>query len=369
MESERKTVVLVTSSDWNEAPRLRHQMAKKLLEWYRLVWIQVPTSNSPEKKTLTHPTPNLTVLQLAKRSRLIELLWDNIPVFHRYFNRFLLKEIRSSLERLDFENINLITFQINFVEVLDLRQNGFSIYVCNDPFPSYRRKYHKRLFESYEAQIAKKVDVSLAVSDPLVQQLKNYSPNVKLFLPGHDIKISGEYEQTTSKEVVLTYMGFIDKRINYDWIKSFLREYPQIKMRFIGPIKSVNEVAELKEFSNVEFVPSVTGQMLFKELSKSNVLLLPFKGDNITVQYMSAPNKLFQYLVTGRPIVSCKIPALVELPNKCVYQSEDYSQFATNILKAIDEDNADLGKMRIEVAMKNSWANRGKELRSIIDNI
>lgn len=369
MKPNREVVVLVTSSDWYEAPRLRHQMAKKLLEWYHVIWIQVPTNNSPERNTLTNPVPNLTFLQLEKRNRIVELLWDNVPVIHRYINRSLVKDIRNSLSHLGLKKVNLVTFQINFVEVLGLRKNGFSIYVCNDPFPSYRRNYHKKLFQSYESKIAKKVDVSLAVSTPLVEQLKKYAPNVKLFLPSHDINISGDYDLPATKEITLTYMGFIDKRINYDWIKAFLEEHPSIKIRFVGPIKSSLEVVELKRFKNAEFVPSVTGAELHAELSKANVLLLPFKNDNITVKYMSAPNKLFQYLATGRPVVSCEIPALVKLPNKCVYQSSDYTRFSSNILLAIHEDSEALGKKRINVAMENSWENRGIELRSIIDEI
>ena len=321
---ERKVILLITSSDWYEAPRLRHQMAKKLLEWYDVIWIQCPSSISPSQINTYKPVPNLTVLQLPKRNRVQELLWDNIPIFHWLENLHLLHTIKKNIPNVSLKNVNMITFQINFVEVLGLVKNGFAIYVCNDPFSSYRKRYYKWLFDRYESKIAKRVDVSLAVSDPLVKQLKKYSPNVKLFLPSHDIDISEEYKKNISDKKTLLYMGFVDKRINFKWLKEIAIKHPEFVIRFIGPVKNINEVVELKKISNVEFYPSVIGEDLHRELLKASVLLLPFKRNNLTVQYMSAPNKLFQYLATGRPIVSCEIPYLVDLPEKCVYQSDSF---------------------------------------------
>lgn len=76
-----------------------------------------------------------------------------------------------------------------------------------------------------------------------------------------------------------------------------------------------------------------------------------------------SPLKLYQYLASGRPIVSTKVAAL-ECFKEYILIADNYEQFVNNIRLTLETDTIELSKTRIERAKNETW---GKRVRDIFD--
>lgn len=368
--SSRECVVLVTSSSWEEPPRIRHQVTRQLMKEYKVFWIQFPSPQSPSKLNRYDVSDNLEVIQLPKMGKWEARFWDNLPLFNKWVNKRYLKRMNDEIRQDLSENTHLITFQINFPEVAKERTYATKTYICNDSFAEHRDSYHAGLFNRYEKRIAQAVDLNLAVSTTLRDKLKQYSSEVEVFLPGHEMQVPEHVSLAESSDSMKAiYMGYVNHRINFEWIERLLNSRPSLSIEFVGPIQAKGAVDKLKAYPNFMHTDSMEGEALRSKLESANVLLMPFIEQNPTVQNMTAPNKLFQYLAAGRPIVSCRIPHLMELPAGCIYFGTDYTEFSNQIERAIQEDSTEFIQNRLEVARSNHWDDRGQQLRSRISQL
>src|SRR5262249_55506369 len=96
------------------------------------------------------------------------------------------------------------------------------------------------------------------------------------------------------------------------------------------------------------------------------VFIMPYDTTQTAVRAITAPNKLFQYLACGRPVVCSDLPRLVELPRGFLYTAPTAREFVAQVWRAFSEDTAALRRDRLEYAAKNSWGGRGDRLREIL---
>jgi len=77
------------------------------------------------------------------------------------------------------------------------------------------------------------------------------------------------------------------------------------------------------------------------------------------------PLKLYQYLASGRPIVSTNVAGL-ERVREHILVADDPKEFIEHIEKALQTDTEELSAERIEVAKQNTWPIRVREMLSLV---
>jgi glycosyltransferase involved in cell wall biosynthesis len=82
----------------------------------------------------------------------------------------------------------------------------------------------------------------------------------------------------------------------------------------------------------------------------------------------SPPTKIFDYLATGKPIVSTALPALEDFRD-CVRLAASPDEFVRLLKEALVENDAALREKRKQRARENSWAARAEEIMSVIERI
>jgi len=82
---------------------------------------------------------------------------------------------------------------------------------------------------------------------------------------------------------------------------------------------------------------------------------------------ITAPNKLFSYITTGKLIVSSNFPNLIRFKHGIIYFADSKETFVSQIRKAYNEYSDELREKRFDIAEKNTWEKRGNELKAIID--
>ena len=79
-------------------------------------------------------------------------------------------------------------------------------------------------------------------------------------------------------------------------------------------------------------------------------------------------NKFWLYLSYGKPIVTCEIKNLINLPPDFIYQSKNTKEFINNVKKSYKDDTYECFKRRIDYSKNNSWDIRSSYLIDLFDN-
>lgn len=153
----------------------------------------------------------------------------------------------------------------------------------------------------------------------------------------------------------LGYLGFISQRTDIELIRHVALMRPDCLLLIAGPDEGLVEPSGITELSNVKYigpVPHIQAPCFLRNL---DICLIPHK-DNEYSRSMS-PLKLFQYLASGRPIVSTRV-AGTERWGEFVMLSESYEAFVRNIDRTFETDNLEKSAMRIEAVKAENWNNR-----------
>ena len=364
------TLVITTVSNWYEVPRIRHQLAKQMSRFYNVLYIETPTQWRHWHNTkIEKVEKNITRCRLSNHFILPEKIYRYFPFLKNYYEKFTIKKILQIISIYDKSNIILINFNHNFLQIMKEDIFKLKIYLCNDDFPSMikNEKIRKKIL-ARESKVAKYADLCLGVSYYLVDRLKKYNINSFLFLPGHNFKISKNsffIKKEDRKSINVGFMGFISDRIKFDWLL-YAAKKKDIYIHLIGPIINENKIRRYIQTNLVNiYKPIYDNYKLQSFLEKMDVLTIPYSYPR--PEAITAPNKLFSYIASGKPIVSYGFPNLVTFKKGIIYFADSKESFVRQINKAYREDNNELIKKRYEIAKKNTWDVRGNELKAMID--
>lgn len=152
---------------------------------------------------------------------------------------------------------------------------------------------------------------------------------------------------------------------------NLLKKYPEIQLILVGDgaVKPILE-SKVKEYGleqNVHFEGWQDQAKVKTYLEVSQVGLVPFKRTPQTDN--SSPNKLFQYMYYGLPILSTDCPSIKRVVDKenigLIYESENKEQFAESVIKLLS-DKESMEKFhkngKKAVAEKYNWKINVQEL-------
>jgi teichuronic acid biosynthesis glycosyltransferase TuaH len=96
-----------------------------------------------------------------------------------------------------------------------------------------------------------------------------------------------------------------------------------------------------------------------------DVAIIPFKKDEVSNHIF--PLKLFEYLGSGKPVVSTNFNSdLADFTNGTVSFCETAEEFSAALDKAL-LDNTELRQKRLEVAADNTWEHRVIEIENLLE--
>jgi len=201
-------------------------------------------------------------------------------------------------------------------------------------------------------------------TSPIFNRLyKNYAKQEIEFLPnGVDCS---EYAKSSSRKLikkdtpkVAGYVGNLFGVIDFDLFKYVVSCCPQIDFVLIGPtdkerLKHINEITS--QYTNCHYL----GARKFTEVPDyiaSFDILISFKK----VDYKTRGNdsmKIYQYLATGKPIVTTPVSPADRFDN-VMYVASDKFEFVKYLKLASEENDPEMRRKRINMALENTWSKR-----------
>ncbi len=165
---------------------------------------------------------------------------------------------------------------------------------------------------------------------------------------------------------IIGYMGYMNPtRIDTCLIYDIAKENPGWQFVFIGPQVTENPLGkDLPKLKNIHIFPPVPYSELPGVLKCFDVCIIPNQINKHTAG--NDPIKLFDYLASGRPIVSTPTAGLEQFDG-IVDVADGPQEFAMHIRRRlIDKDKLQSKNRRIRAARDNSWETRAERFGRLI---
>ena len=300
---------LFTKTVWDEPPRLRHQIAQLLAAaGHEVLFFQKP---GYRREPATPLMPGITGVRtrylLHAQLRLLPpLVTANAAIERREIRR-----IAGEPPRIGIINFN---FDYDFLRILYPRARLLTI--INDDFIAGARPLARESVRRALRATVRVSDHSVAVSYPLVDQLRAWTDRVSLFLPwsrGPYVKPPARRERPD-----VLYWGYIGGRIDFAAVRHILDS--GIGIHFVGPLTPSTQLGAILRHPNAHYRPAATLSEIEDVLERCCASLLAYDPNFAAMNVVTASNRSFELLSRGLPLLYPALPALLESPPGVTYR-------------------------------------------------
>jgi glycosyltransferase involved in cell wall biosynthesis len=269
-------------------------------------------------------------------------------------------ELRALLKRLNVSRPWLWAYFAQSLSVLNLDFERI-VYDCVDEWPAFfpdpvERQWVTRVDEA----LCRRADLVFVGSKPLLERKAGLNPNT--FVVNHAADVSHFAKAFAPETIVppdldavprprLGFVGMMDAvRFDMELIGKLAAD-PQRQIVLVGGV--VGDAGELLPTApNIHRLGMKRVEELPAYLKGLDVLLMPYRLNDATRHIY--PLKLHEYLATGKPVVTTRIPA-VEGFEDLMYVADDGDEFERHVRSALTENDPDLTRRRQTCAKGHSW--------------
>jgi glycosyltransferase involved in cell wall biosynthesis len=321
----------------------------------------IDTENPNLKIIITPPVPSINMLPEGKFYRWMVKVNEKIVGAR-------LKRVIKKLHIADYIYIN--SYNVAFPTLHRQLDPLLTVYHCVDPLIEPYQTRHGLVSEDI---LVKDVDMVISTSKELcnkkgllnknsffIPNAANISHSQKALNP--ELKIADILQGI--KRPIIGYFGNIERRIDYELVRELVITNPDKSFVFIGPVDRYYIKEEEYTGDNLYLKGPVPYELMPAVLKGFDVAIIPFKKDEVSNNIF--PLKLFEYLGSGKPVVSTDFnPDLKDFTNETVFFCKDAREFS----KALDvslKDNKDLQQQRLSIAANNTWEHRSTQIKDLL---
>jgi glycosyltransferase involved in cell wall biosynthesis len=285
-----------------------------------------------------------------------------------FYNR-----LDKELSRLDLKNVVLWSYLPTFVGYFDKFKASLTVFEAVDNWLEHSSyaKWKERLRLNYQT-IRYRADLIFTTSPELVKFFDR--PNGCSFVPnGVNLEQFSQAAKLVDRDFaalpkpIIGYVGTIQEdRFDVDLVAYLARANPAKSFVLVGPVWA--GIAKLVE-QKLKILPNVhwLGRKSYREAAayfkEFNVAIIPHLQNEFNRH--TNPMKLYEYLASGKPIVSTPGPGLENFKSWVRFAAtpEDFNK---EILQALAESDPALAEARLAQAEPNSWTKRVEVLLATI---
>lgn len=253
---------------------------------------------------------------------------DN-DIYRSFYSKEFLKPALSVYYRRD--NLQAIDFWKKHAPQLEPMLIGKSdLIVANSPqLAAFARKFNSHSYDVGQGVDLSAYDLSLKFKEPA--------------------------EFAAIPKPRIGYIGDITSlRLDADLIYELAKSKPEYSFVMIGRVDKLFASHAMNQLSNVYFLGSVAKNVVPTYMSALQVCLNPQLLNELTIG--NYPRKVDEYLALGKPVIATKTDTM-ELFREHSYLCSSVADYQEAVEKALQEDNEEKARQRIDFAVSHSWKN------------
>jgi glycosyltransferase involved in cell wall biosynthesis len=298
-------------------------------------------------------------------------------VLHRLNQRLYYAGVRRTLQRLPGERLIVwLSHPLQAGALEAFRHRALACYDWTDDWAAFDVLSTEDPSQTVALndRVLQQVDLVFAVSADLERRATSMNsrtyriPNATGAEMLDDVQKEGPVaaELAALEGPVIGYLGTVSDKIDYDLVDQMARLQTDWHFVFLGPVweRHHERAVDLKTLGNVHFLGKRSFDQLGPYLRGFDVCMLPHKLTPLTRSM--DPIKMYDYLNTGRPIVSTPVAGIERFADVISVGSSP-EDFVAEIEAGLCED-AGKATRRIAYARENTWRQRAAQVWSIVED-
>ena len=274
---------------------VRHQFSRA---WR---WLGGPREVAPNLWVATLP-PVLPFFQMS-------------GLINRVNNAFLLPLLRAQLRALGFRDPILWTYTPHSADFVGRLGEKAAVYECVDDFTAARGLVDADAIGRMERALIEKVDLLSVTHDGLYASKAGGAKRAVVVPNGVEAEHLGRAADPDLpvaealagvRHPVIGYLGGINYWIDTALLARIAREHPEWSVVLVGPQDILADMEPLKGLPNVVLTGRVPYSDVPRYVKAFDVCVNPYVLDGVAEH--CSPLKLYEYVATGKPVVSVDMP-------------------------------------------------------------
>ncbi|NDJ51541.1 MAG: glycosyltransferase family 1 protein [Chloroflexi bacterium] len=367
--------IILSTQDWDALPTRKHRFARMwAAEGHRVLYVEqqmhwagwlVDLSNQFSRawRWLAGPRQveqNLWVLTLP----IVLPFFQMSGLINAINNVFLLPLIQMQARRLGFRHPILWTYTPHSADFIGKLGEQAAIYECVDDFTASKGLVNGAVIGRLERRLIEAVDLLIVTAAGLVEKKKTGARAVKLISNGVDVSHLAQAADPSYPAAepvaslprpIVGYLGTLNYWIDTGLLAHIARAHPDWTLLLVGPVDLLADMKPLEGLPNIVR----TGRIPYTEVPAYvkvfDVCVNPYHLDEVAEH--CSPLKLYEYIATGKPIISVDMPE-ARLFDGLVTIANDPEQFVAALEAALANDDGELAELRRQEALQHDWRRR-----------
>ncbi len=378
-------ILCLSTQDWDAMPTRKH----RFMRWFaeggnRVMYVEqqmhwagwladVKHQFSRAWRWLKGPrkvAPNLWVFTLP----IVLPFFQMSGLVNRANNAFLLPVLRAQAQRLDFHSPILWTYTPHSADFIGRLGEKAAIYECVDDFTASKGLVNGDVVRRLEREVIESADL-LIVTTPELAAIKREGarrivtvPNgaeVEHFARAADPGLSLAEPFAHLKHPVVGFLGSLNYWIDTHLLARIAKAHPEWTLALVGPHDLLGNIAPLEGLPNVVMTGRVPYEEVPDYVRAFDVCLNPYILDNVAEG--CSPIKLYEYLATGKPIVSVDMPEARRFEG-LIRIARDPDDFVAQV-EAVAAADDGLSGERMAEANRHSWRARFEHVSAALADV
>lgn len=352
-----KQILCLSNEPWSSSPGRTQQLIARLKDTQILYFSPFAGRNDrfagPKGRQVR---PNVTAYSLPPLPLHIQ---ERYSALFRLERRRLGRFVADRAARHRFREPLLWTTNPEHVHLLDDLDYGGLVYDCDRDWED--------LPPSWEGSLAQAADVVFAASPLLKQRLAPCSSNIALLPNGVNFPLFSSPDSSSRPRThgpVLGWEGTIWEDLDLEPLLYAARMRPDWTFLLVGRQEDNPLLPRLRRLNNVILTGPKPLSELPEWLHRCDVFLNFVREDRPYEDVVAS--RLYEYLSTGKPVVSMLWPDQVERFPDVVYAAYDDQEFLTLCQHALAEAPGFVSQRRRSHAAAAAWPRRAAEVARIL---
>ncbi len=377
-----KKIVCLSTSNWYPFPTRKQHVMQRLTDCEVLYFDPSVTLIAPFKdkkcfkrlfawaKPGVKPKENITVYALPP----VFPFYNKIRFINRINQYIISLFVKSKMKKHGFDKPLLWCYSPASADAIKHIPKSRLVYDCVDRHSAYKGLINAGKVDDMEAKLAGAADQVFTTAIGLYDTLTGYNPETVMLPNGVNFehfntaaqKLPLPEDMKGIKRPIIGFSGMLQECIDYGAIEYIAKNMPAWSVVLVGGDMPGVNLSHLKKHPNIHFLGLKRYQEMPGYISAFDVCLNVFRTGDLARDV--SPLKFYEYMASGKPIVTTPQPEQVLGYTDAVYIARSHEDFIEKCSLALNEPDETKTNLRIAYAKACSWDARVREMQEILEN-